>query len=159
MFEDRERTSPVASTRTVFEAEAIAAALQARGINARVVDAANAALWSGTFGGAKVIVLEHDKSAAAEALRELRTERDSIDWDQVDVGAPGPDKREGESTRQQREHRRWSWTAAVLLMPIGFMLLAAGAGRGDPLLQMLGGALLVGSLVIAGYLFLPESRV
>ena len=82
MSAENERTTVVAETRTAFEAEAIAAALRERGVDARVFDGATSAAWGislAGINGVKVVVLEHEVPAAQLALQDIRAESASID--------------------------------------------------------------------------------
>lgn len=149
---DHDRTTVLLTTRTAFEADSIASALKARGIDARVLDAATAAVWSGMLGGVKIVVLESQLSAARAALFDVRREGDSIDWAGVDVG----ESTEPALVRPMSRSHRWMWTLAVLLLPpAGLMVLSHGVGIADPLVQILGGTLMVAAMVIAVSLIMP----
>ena len=157
MSADNEHTTVVAETRTAFEAEAIAAALRERGVNARVFDAPTAAAWGLPLGSSisvKIAVLESEAEGARHALEEIRAESASIDWDQVDLGSDPTVQRLTQVSRS----RRWVWTLIVLLVPAGFIVLTIGVNRGDPILKIIGGVLLAGALVMGAAQMIPEGR-
>ncbi|MBY0261250.1 MAG: DUF2007 domain-containing protein [Phycisphaerales bacterium] len=142
------------STNTPFEADAIAAALQARGVNAQVILASNAAMWGGALGQAQLVVLASQEAAARRALEEIQAEVSQIDWDKVDLGSEPPNLRLSEATRT----KRWMRTMMVVLVPVGLGLLALGVDRGDRTIQLLGGLLVFTSIAMAASIYLsPES--
>jgi hypothetical protein len=157
MSGEREKTVVVAVANTVLLAEAIAAALRDRGVNARVLDEGGAGTWGmpmSSGGGVKVEVLEHEKEAAALALSETRVESQSIDWDAVDLGSD----EEARKLIQVSRTNRWIWTIAVLMVPIGLFVLAFGVDRGDPIIKVVGGTLLLTAIVMAVYQLFPERK-
>lgn len=152
MHDDRERTLELVSTRTGFEAEAIAAALRERGINAQTIDSQNAELWGGSMGTAKVVVLERDALAARAALEDIRSDARRIDWEAVDVG-------EGPSTlTARRRHHRAALTLAFLLLPVGFIIISHGTLRHNPMVQLIGGTLMTLSIAIALIVYNARQR-
>jgi hypothetical protein len=158
MSGEQEKTAVVATTRTAFEAEAIAAALRERNIDARVLDTATSIAWGGVqlgaSGGVKVVVLEHELSAAKLALEEVRIESASIDWDAVDLGNDPRVERLAQYSRA----RRWVWTVIILLVPAGLFLFSLGVDRGDPIIKILGGVLLAAAVALACFQLVPERR-
>lgn len=155
MVEDREPTVTLLSTNTPFEADAIAAALQARGVNAQVILASNAAMWGGALGQAQLVVLASQEAAARRSLEEIQAEVSQIDWDKVDLGDEPPNLRLSEATRA----KRWMRTVMVILVPVGLGILALGVDRGDRMIQLLGGLLVCTSIVMACSIYLsPESE-
>ncbi len=153
MVEDREPTVTILSTNTPFEADAVAAALRARGVNAQVILAANAAMWGGALGQAQLVVLASEEAAARRSLEEIKAEVSQIDWDNVDLGEEPPNLRLSETTRT----KRWMRTLMVVLVPIGLGVLALGVDRGDRMIQMLGGLLVCTAIAMACSLYLgPE---
>ncbi|CAG1008387.1 hypothetical protein PHYC_03559 [Phycisphaerales bacterium] len=78
------------STRTEFEAQTIATALEAEGIPVRVFAAASHGVqWEGGIANSvRVMVRRADAAMAAEALHRIRRDSRAIDWSQVDVGPP-----------------------------------------------------------------------
>ncbi len=146
-----ERTTELLSTRTAFEAETIAEALRQRGISAQAVDAQNAQLWAGAFGGAKVLVLVRQHEAAKAALEEIRREAQNIDWSQTDAGGADDDVEDSDSAssrRARRRHRRAALTLAMVIVPVGFIVLSRGTLQHNPLVQIIGGTLLALALAI-----------
>ncbi|MBL0869805.1 MAG: DUF2007 domain-containing protein [Phycisphaerales bacterium] len=83
-----EPTSPVELTRTntEFEAAAIAEALRAQGIQARVLGGNLAGMRAEAPALASVIVRRMDLPRATEVLRAVKADSIDIDWNEVDVG-------------------------------------------------------------------------
>ena len=157
MGTESEKTVAVAVTPTVFLAETIAAALRERGIDARVLDDGATGTWGMPMGpgnGVKVVVLERDKEGAELALAEVRVESQSIDWEAVDLGTSPEVQRMAQASRA----RRWVWTISILMVPIGLFVLAFGVDRGDPNIKIVGGTLLLASIVLVVYQMFPERR-
>ncbi len=157
MGTESEKTVAVAVTPTVFLAETIASALRERGIEARVLDDGATQTWGMPMGpgnGVKVVVLERDKEGAELALADVRLESQSIDWDAVDLGSSS----EVQRLAQASKARRWVWTLSILMVPIGLFVLAFGVDRGDPNIKIVGGTLLVASMVLVAYQMFPERR-
>lgn len=144
-------------TRTGFEAETIAAALNARGIVARTADTASAAVLGGTsVVKAKVLVAAEVQTLARQVLDEIRAETSEIDWDEIDIGP------EEEATRfhAARRGRRVLWTLCVILVPVGLAVFALGNNRSDTVLQSIGGTVMLSALAIAiGLTILVGERV
>lgn len=86
------RLAELVSTATEFEAEAIAAALRARGIAARTLGGTLAGFRAEAPNRVSVIVDAGDLAEARDALGALRAESIDIDWDGLDEhGTPhGP---------------------------------------------------------------------
>jgi hypothetical protein len=158
MSGEQEKTAVVATTRTAFEAEAIAASLREHNVDARVLDTATNIAWGGVqlgaAGGVKVVVLEHELDAAKLALEEIRVESASIDWDAVDLGS---DPRVARLANYSRT-RRWVWTVVIMLIPAGLFVLAYGVDHSDDIVKILGGTLLGAALVMAAFQLMPERR-
>lgn len=132
-------------TRTGFEAEAIAEALRARGIEARAADTASAMMLPSTVAPAKVLVPASVETLARQVLDEVRAEMSDIDWAAMDLGPEEDVPR----MKEARRGRRIIATLGVLLVPIGLAVLAAGVQRRDIMLQAIGGAVSLTALVIA----------
>lgn len=79
------------SAKTEFEGRAMAAALEAEGIPARVfAAAARMVQWEAGYNDPiKVMVRRGDLARAADVLRQTRAASRSIDWSTVDVDEPG----------------------------------------------------------------------
>jgi hypothetical protein len=154
MDDDREPTVTLLSTRTPFEADAIVAALQARGVNAQVILASNAAMWGGALGYAQIVVLASQEAPARKALEDLKAEVSQIDWDNVDLGDDPADLRLSDAQRT----RRFTRTLMVIFVPIGLLLLAWGVDRNDRFIQIFGGLLIAMSMAMGCYLFLGPGR-
>lgn len=141
-------------TKTDFEAEAIAAALNGRGIAARTADTASAVVLASSVVKAKVMVPGHQETLARQVLDEIRAEMTNIDWDTMDLGPE-------DSTPQMqtaRRGRRIIATVCVILVPVGLAVLAIGSQRHDRMVQAIGGAVTLCSLVIAMSLALFAGR-
>ena len=80
------------STRTEFEGQSIANALESRGIPARVFAAAAnmAQLEGGISNNVRVMVRRSDLTRARDAMRDVRQASVDLDWNEVDVGEPEP---------------------------------------------------------------------
>ena len=156
MSHEQEPTIELVTTRTAFEADSIAAGLRARDIDARVYDTASASVWGGApqLSAVKVVVLASQEAAARRAMEEMKAESTSIDWDAVDVG----DEAEGVRMTEAAKARRWMWTLVVLLVPVGLAILALGIDRGDGMIKMLGGILVISALVMGAFLMGGERR-
>ncbi len=157
MSAESEKMVVVAITPSVFLAETIAAALRDRGIDAHVLDDGATQTWGMPMGpgnGVKVVVRERDREGAELALAEVRVESQSIDWDAVDLGS-SPDV---QRLAQASKSRRWVWTVSILMVPIGLFVLAFGVDRGDPNIKIVGGTLLLASIVLVAYQMFPERR-
>jgi hypothetical protein len=146
MISDNEPTVTLLNCRNSFEADTIAQALQARGINAQPIDSANAGIWLGVnnLSQAKIVVLASDEPAARRALEEIKSEVSTIDWSTIDVG----DESEGVRLTEAARTRRWMWTLLVVLVPIGLFILAYGMQRSDRMIQLLGGVLIATSIAL-----------
>lgn len=147
---DTRATATLLKTTTGFEAEAIAAALRERGVEARAVDTTTGAMLSNQVSPPRVIVLAHELEHARVVLDQVQTEASQIDWSQVELG-------EAEAPPLP-PRTRWTWTLAVLLVPVGLVVLSIGTQRNDRLLQTIGGAVLAASMVIAIALMFAASR-
>jgi len=136
-------------TRTGFEAETIAAALNARGIEARTVDTATAAALSNTVVRAKVLVPRASEMLARQVLEEIKAENDQIDWESMDLGPEEDVPR----MHTARRGRRLLMTVCIVLVPIGLAVFALGTDRYDTTLQAIGGAVMLSALAVAMSLF------
>ena len=155
MAHDHEATVTIAQTRSIFEADTIAAALRSRGVDARVMNAATNAVWGGMFTPAAVMVLASEEAAARLALEEIKSEVSQIDWEQAVIEEPGAG--EGRSVlREPSRARQWMWTLVVILVPAGLFVLSYGVNRSDPAIQAIGGTLVLCALVMGAYLMMPE---
>lgn len=156
MSHENEATIELIRTRTAFEADSIAAALKARGIDARVIGTAGAAVWGGApqLSAVKILVLQSQEAQAQRALEELKSESSSIDWDAVDVG----DESEGVRLTEAAKSRRWMWTLVCVMVPVGLAILALGIDRGDSMIKMLGGMLVTSAVVMAVFLMGGERK-
>jgi hypothetical protein len=141
-------------TKTGFEAEAIAAALLGRGIDARTADTATAMVMSGVLVRAKVLVPAHTETLARQVLDEIKAEMTDIDWANMDVGPEDDTPR----MHAARRGRRLIATLSILLVPVGLAVLALGAQRKDLTLQAIGGAVVLSALAIAMALLLVAGR-
>lgn len=127
-------------TRTGFEAETVAAALNARGLMARTADTAMTAMLGGTSAvKAKVLVPAEVETLARQVLDEIKAEMTDIDWDAMDLG-PEEDAVRFHSARRGR---RILMTLAIILVPIGLFVFALGNDRQDIFLQAIGGAVML----------------
>lgn len=139
-------------TKTGFEAETIAAALNARGILARSADTAGSAVMSGVLISPKVLVPAHMEGLANQVLAEIKAEMTDVDWDELDLGP----EEHSPQMRAARRGRRMLATLCVVLVPVGLMVLAAGMARNDATVQAIGGVTTLSALVIAmAMLFAP----
>lgn len=148
-LESDQATAVLATTRSAFEAETIAAALRHRGFAAQAVDTATAHVWSGAIGSAKVLVYERDLDAAREELRRIRSEGAAVDWDSAELG---------EEFDAERPSSRFAWTTVLLLVLLGLVVVSAGTNRADPVIQAIGGAALLLAAVIGGVTWATDAR-
>jgi hypothetical protein len=118
------------SVHAEFQAEAIAAALRARGIEARVLGGALAGFRAEAPGAAKVVVFRRDLTAARAILAEVRSESVDIDWDEIELGEPeDPQLRSGHQfapAPSAPPHRRPSAAALRADRRQRFALVAIG---------------------------------
>lgn len=112
------------STRTEFEAHALANALEAEGIPARVFATASQMVqWEGGITNAvRVMVRRADLAVASEAIHRIRRESRAIDWSRVDVGEP--DAVEPSASSPGERVQGWSMPFYRVRM-VGFTLLFA----------------------------------
>jgi hypothetical protein len=122
---------------TEFEAQALANALDARAIPAKVFSAAARMVqWEGGIANqAKVFVRRVDSNAALEVLRSLRTTSRGIDWNTFDVGEMEPGETPAPPRRGPRIHglSPLMWRIRIIgftLMALPFMVSMAGPDRG-----------------------------
>lgn len=148
-LESDQSTAVLATTRSAFEAETIAAALRHRGFAAQAVDTASAQVWSGAIGSAKVLVYERDLEAARDELRRIRAEGAAVDWDSADLG---------EQFDAERPTSRFTWTTVLVLVLVGLVVVSAGTRRADPVVQAIGGAALLLALVIGAVAWMTDTR-
>lgn len=148
-LESEQSTAVLATTRSAFEAETIAAALRDRGFAAQAVDTASTQLWSGAIGGAKVLVYERELESAREELRRIRSEGAAVDWDSAELG---------ESFDEDRPNSRFTWTSVLLLVLLGLGLLSFGGKRLDPVIQGIGAVAILLAMVIGGVAWVTDSR-
>lgn len=152
MPDDQLRLVEIAQTVTPFEAETIAAALRDQGVEARVMvsNAAYAGLTN--LNSARVMVRQDQIIQAQAALAVIQERGSSIDWDSVDVG----DDREAMRTMQMARSRRWTWTLVVLAIPVALFVLFFGVARADPILQTLGGTLVMVAMAMGIAMLMAE---
>lgn len=96
MAEDPDILVDVTTARTEIEAQAIADALEARGVPARVF--ANAGMltpWASTL-AIRVAVRRRDLDSARALLRDLPPGAVQIDWSRIDTGDPTPPENDQE---------------------------------------------------------------
>lgn len=88
--EDPDILVDLTTARTAFEAEAIANALESRGIPARAFTLAGTMLQWDIAGTQpmRIQVRRRDLERARQALHDVRQDSIDIDWSEVDVGAP-----------------------------------------------------------------------
>lgn len=103
---------PVASFRTEWQAEALAAALTERGVKAVCHGGMLGGWRAETPAMVQVMVARQDQARARELLAEVRSESVDIDWDEVDVGTPA----EPESVRVRPAGPQPRISAAVVLL-------------------------------------------
>lgn len=146
MTHQHDPTAPAVllETRNGFEAEAIAAALNNRGITARTADTAGSTVMSGVLVRPKVLVPENTLTLAKQVLAEVRAEMSDIDWESMDVG----EREEAPRIQAAKRGRRVLMTASIILIPVGLAVLALGMDRQDRMLQALGGAVMLVSLTV-----------
>lgn len=142
-WQDGERTVALVTTKTSFEAEVIAQALRARGVNARAL--ATPQLPVGTMNAARVMVLESDESAARAAMEDVKAEASKVDWESAEF-----DDTEGRGARAVNRERRFVMTLGVLLVPVGLGVLMYGTMYTNPMVRIVGGAVLACALIMIG---------
>ena len=74
-----------------FEAGAIVTALQERGIFAKAIGGFTASFVVEAPGDVSIVVREAELKAAVEALAEIKSSEQEVDWSKVDVGEPEED--------------------------------------------------------------------
>lgn len=132
-------------TRTGFEAETIAAALNDRGVLARVMGATTAELWSSSFGGAQVMVRADEIDRATRELAQIRRDARQAADDQWEAF----DDADDDTPLRDPQLRRGYWTLLLLFMvPTGLWLLSRGTMQQNPYVKILGGVLLISAGVI-----------
>lgn len=141
-------------TRTGFEAEAIAAALVNRGIDARTADTSTAMAMSNVVVRAKVLVPAHLETLARQVLDEIKAEMNEVDWEAMDIG-PEEDL---PKLHAARRGRRMLGTVCIVLTPVGLGVLAMGTQRRDVVLQAIGGAVVLTAVAIAASLMVLAGR-
>jgi hypothetical protein len=88
MSTDPENPELLESFSSDLEAAAVVTALRARGIEASTTGGFTAGFRAEAPGNVNVIVRHEDLDKARQALVEIRKERSTIDWSDVDVGDP-----------------------------------------------------------------------
>lgn len=125
MASDPDQLVLLTSTRTEFEARALAASLEAEGIQASVFAAASMGLqWEGGISNAvKVMVRRADLEPALEALRQSRVNSRGIDWVNVDVG----ELEEGSTPAPEAQSERFAGYSRAMyrLRSVGLVLMFA----------------------------------
>lgn len=138
--DDARQSVTLVTVPRAFEAETIAAALRERGVNAQAVGTTMGAVLSNQIAPARVMVLAEEADHARAVLEQIQAEASRIDWSQADFpDEPPPDV---------PSPGRWLWTTAVLLVPLGLIVLTVGVQRRDAMIQGIGGAALVSAIVI-----------
>ncbi|MBX3386959.1 MAG: DUF2007 domain-containing protein [Phycisphaeraceae bacterium] len=139
--DDHTQSVTLVTVQRAFEAEAIAAALRERGINAQAIGTTMGAVLSNQIAPTRVMVLADQAEEARVVLDRIQAEASKIDWSQVDFPEddPPPSPPRG----------RWLWTLTVLLVPLGLIVMSFGIQRRDVMIQALGGTALVAAIVIA----------
>jgi hypothetical protein len=148
----------VLSTHTTeFQAATLARALEARGIQARVVGALTTGFRAEAPGVAKVMVLQRDLERAKAAVEAIRAEgTDDIDWSEAEAAAPPPDAAPAERITPERS---WGWTVAlVILLPVGLFVTWLGNRPGaDAISRAIGPVILGIALVLIAWLLMTGS--
>ena len=88
MARDDDNLARLTSVRTESEASIIVGELEARGIQAAMSGVYTANFRAEAPGWVEVLVAEEHLAEAQAMLALVRSERDNIDWSQVDVGEP-----------------------------------------------------------------------
>ncbi|MEX2287472.1 MAG: DUF2007 domain-containing protein [Planctomycetaceae bacterium] len=83
---ERQNLAVVAAVPTEPEATLIVGELTQRGIRAVTDGVYTAGHWAIAPGVVRVLVNKDDLDRAKEVMAAMHTERDNIDWSQVDVG-------------------------------------------------------------------------
>lgn len=147
MHGDDERTTALVSTRTSFEAEVIAQALRERGVDATVVPTPQLPL--NPTQAARVLVLESDLDDARRALEDIKSESSRINWEEVEFDEP--DEHSARAIRRvTNKQNRLVMTIGVVLLPIGLAVMMYGSVYVNPMIQTIGGTVLVAALVLLG---------
>jgi hypothetical protein len=126
---DPEILVPLTSTRTGFEAETIAQALNAHGVPAQVFGlAAQVMQWElGYHDAIKVMVRRGDLETAKDILKAIKADSVDIDWSEVDVGPEIPDTEQRNAPADRPGTRRSRLPSAVVVLIIIAAVLAGGA--------------------------------
>jgi hypothetical protein len=129
MGDDPDILVTLTTARTEFEGSNIVAALEARGIPARVYGLAGTALgWEiASTDPICVVVRRADLAAARAALSLARDESVDIDWNDVDVGEPVDETvHRGSEAPAESPGAQLRWLVVVALV---LVLLAVSAAR------------------------------
>jgi len=85
---DADALSILTSCAHEFQASLVVSALEQAGIRAVLTGVLTAGFRAEAPGRVQVLVHAVDLPAARQVLADLATQRDSVDWSQIDVGAP-----------------------------------------------------------------------
>ena len=88
--DDPLRPVAIASCVNELEAGAVITALEAAGIQARMVGDATSGFRAEAPGEVQVVVHQRDRERARKLLEEIDADHTPIDWSQIDVGDPEP---------------------------------------------------------------------
>ncbi|MDX2131024.1 MAG: hypothetical protein SFY69_03095 [Planctomycetota bacterium] len=145
MASDPNQLVLLTTTRTEFEARAIAGALEAEGIATHVFAAAAQGIaWEGGIANAvKVMVRRDDAAVADEALHRARRASRAIDWSTVDVGLP-EDETAARVADAPSAPSPWRWRVRIVgMVLLSSPLLLNMMGQGNALIALAAGAMLI----------------
>jgi hypothetical protein len=158
---DPESIVELTATPTEFEAEAIAGALRAQGVEARVVGGLLAGFRAEAPATVRVMVRAADLETARNALRALKADSIDIDWDELDVGDPepgAPPVRTGDGGLLARARSSALRPDVALLAALLAALVAAFALRLPPPFTVAIGAGVLLMLVKTAWRLLADGR-
>src|SRR5262245_35886631 len=91
MADDSDNPVLLTSAPNEMEAGIIVGALEAEGIKAAMSGVYTAGFRAEAPGWVRILVAGHDLARAQAILADVRSNRDQLDWSQVDVGQPEDD--------------------------------------------------------------------